>query len=1272
MVNLLCVFTNNMLQCCIMKFIVLILLIAGSIPASDFISYNGKYTNIVFTSNKPIWRDRSSFTYEKIVDECKKQPKNPDVWYIGGYFLQFFASDREKAADYYKKSMELATNALKPAVAYLEIKSSLKISDELFAILTNTFYLIKNTDNTLQWASAVHDFTFHSSIKGKNNFIKKLIRFIKTKKDEIPNGDYALFMVYNAAGKYKEELLIAKKMVAKGIKNRIIKNNVGNFIHSLYYKIKDNPELLSQRDEILRKVYSPYKYAYEKLGTLYNNYPELLKQTSNLFSSCNSQSRRIDSLHELVSYCNRIYTNEIKYFLDKIAAEKVTAFSRVGTLAYYYKQISDYDSLFNYLTNAIPQMPADTDRFAQPILYYQYLFYGPKNLKTNDIYILELISEHFKTNYLPISLVADIYKKYNLNKDELRYREKALKFAPNSDERIKTEMRIAELKMKLGEKYDEKTIARAEEKAKNNFAAAKTLAVYYLSIGKTNSAFNALKKCYENAPLPREKRAVVETIINTDFGSVNKDAFDFAYNLITNDFKKYERLSSKLIASYDNAGMTDKALDLLICSVKNSGFFRSCDSVIKKSPDKFVEKIITAGVTNEKFLAWAAYILKYKNKDENTEMTLRKYYINLPNKFPDKYYNAAEILGYAFRTGDTNLCLAMVEKIDEFVKQKIVPKRLPDNLYYYMRKLNLNEKCNQWIDFLKNNINEKYYTKNLSDFIQWYRQTGETNKLLALIQQAAEKKLPVRNVFNLASTALSIGKTNLYIKYISLAGNTLTNSSEVNLYGSKYVNNLSYIADNYDKSYYDKLVSFVDKWFFNKEIKIRVKVEFLAYVKTNRSRYLAEILKHKDKLSYYELTRFSKYFIQEGQTNKGLEVLEFIVEKPDVRNYDKVKSLVKAAFICKSNEEFERAQSYLDKIGQIKFMKKNVFEQLELGTLLVRAFAYDKAVKTFLDAINNAEKIDQVERAVLSIRGAWEFDSSVDYNELARTDFTNKNAAINFAARAFLNLFAGNYSAAEKYISMADKILKTKNEKYNLWKNWSYIASYTDDTDSQLMGNMKMLELTDDVKQKINTVKYTTRLLTQMNDNQAIIKLNLETLNTVTNQKKRDDILMSIGWAYARLGDTNTAWDFFRQISSARNLQRCASQLGLQNDLIYEFENRLESANSNNFPEICRTLARAYYPKNIAALKRLAFLIQIRSDEISPKNYIDISLILLYAGDKAAARNLLERYIDLLDEKDKPKARKMLDKYLDLNWRMQQRYRGYIPPEDNFRRFWRR
>ena len=63
--------------------------IANSATKPLFVSFNGRYTNIVFSVKDKLWIEKNNLSFEKIQKECKNQPDNPDVWYAAGLYRRF-------------------------------------------------------------------------------------------------------------------------------------------------------------------------------------------------------------------------------------------------------------------------------------------------------------------------------------------------------------------------------------------------------------------------------------------------------------------------------------------------------------------------------------------------------------------------------------------------------------------------------------------------------------------------------------------------------------------------------------------------------------------------------------------------------------------------------------------------------------------------------------------------------------------------------------------------------------------------------------------------------------------------------------------------------------------------------------------------------------------------------------------------------------------------------------------------------------------------------
>ena len=148
----------------IILFILAVLFIADFLHAKNFVSFNGRYTNLVYSMKNVLWKDNGKYSLEKIQNECKKHPENADAWFVQGYYWQHQACNYVKAAEYYKKSMESAPNALKPQLSYIRVTFYKNNAEELFNNLTNSFRYIKNYSGTFNWSLYLNYFKKSDSI----------------------------------------------------------------------------------------------------------------------------------------------------------------------------------------------------------------------------------------------------------------------------------------------------------------------------------------------------------------------------------------------------------------------------------------------------------------------------------------------------------------------------------------------------------------------------------------------------------------------------------------------------------------------------------------------------------------------------------------------------------------------------------------------------------------------------------------------------------------------------------------------------------------------------------------------------------------------------------------------------------------------------------------------------------------------------------------------------------------------------------------------------
>lgn len=1244
-----------------------ILFIADFLQAKTSVSFNGRYTNVIYSINDYLWRDRNKYSFEDIQKECENQPENPDVWYIAGFYWRYKAHNREKAAECYKKSMELAPNVLKSTFSYAETACYRQNPEVLFNILTNSFHYIKESYYTVAWSGCLDYFN-----KSETNYLDKLYVFIQNKKNKIPDGDYALFMISMRLGKYDIFLACAERLMKK-TENSIIKHNVKNFVEFIGMDINNNPELMAIRNRILNKSQSPYQQAMQKIKDAQNKHdnPELFVLTSNAFELAANQSQRIDALHELVFYCPNSQKEKIKRFLEKIAEEKVTSFSRISKMAWYFKKIGATNDLYIYLNKAITQMPTNIGRDVEQIMFMTYEFYGPARLNKSDEEILKLTIEHFKTNYDAIKKIADVYQKYKFYDDELHCRKIALKIAGNKDEISKTKARIDELKIKFGQSIDnEKFISDNLEKAEESSAAAKAVCAFYLSKGKTNSALDVLLKCVRNTEFPIDRRAAIEAVLNTQWGGYEEKALDSLFQLFYKKNHYNRSFAGKIMWKYIDAGLEEKGFDTFILIAKNNDRPYKYEKAIKRlNANILVNRIISEEVTNSYLLLRTSYILNADNNKPEA-YKLRNYFINLPDKDPRKYSAATEMIKYAINNGDTNLCLELVDKIDGFVKQKIIPKSLPDNLYYYMAKLNLKDKCDLWIDFILENIDDKTLKNQLYYYAKWYMRTGETNKLRNFLAKNCSTNLPTGDLFDLLRVFKYLNDTNQYKLYVETIGTRLTNGNLVRIYSANYLDNLNYLSRISGKNYDEKIDEFVQKWFYSDKVSINTKFSLLYRAKSNKIEYVNYLAKNKSKLSDGRLMDIARMFIRYGITNRGIEFYSCIVDSSKAKDNNKINAILNLAPIYINNKKYQEADNVLIKLSQFNLAEKNHGFFSNLGSLYSRAFMYGKAVDCYIEAINRAKKNYNVESAVMNIANMWRYNSEIEYSKLAETNFTNKNEILNYMAKALFSLLANNTFDAEEYILKAEEKLKTNKEKYSLWNAWKNVALVNNNYEAQLFGYKKMLQYNENYN-KYNIIYDINRLLRKTTNYTELIYFNSDILNVVTNERRRDEIILNICDAYLRLVDTNAAWETVLQSNNAETIKRFAYRINKSNEMMHEFEKRIEKAGGRDFTIMAITLSQ-YNWKNKKLSEKLASLLDEKMPEINVRDYVDLSMIYLNCGYRDKAKNLLDKYVDNLNEKYQDDGRKMIYKYLDLKWRQSLRFRGSISRSGDLQRLWGR
>ena len=1230
-----------------------------------FVSFNGRYTNVVYGGKANLWKDKDKYTFEEIKNECENKSENPDVWYIAGYYWQHIINNRKKAGECYKESMKFAPTAFKPHNSFIEIIRLDKGPKKLFCNLTNLFYKIKSMNNTMNWSWNLIFFRNNNT-----NQLERLYLFIQKNKEKIPARDYALGKCAMQAGKYESALKHFKEELSKTV-NGTKRHNILNELEwpSGYAK---NPKLMACRNKILEKYLSPYKYAIQKIEDLRpkHNNSELCILTSNAFVLAKNQRERIIAINDLVNYCYNTERKEIKDFIDKIVAEKNVDPIFANMLVRNMNTINATNYLHSYCTRVIAKMPKKLNAINNLIEAVHADDEGRKRPEA-DKYILDLIINKFSNNHFILNSVAKKYKKYGCYDDELACRKKMLASTGNKDFISKTKARIAELKLKLGQPVDNAGFLSVNLKIVDRDAsAAKVISKFYLKTGKTNDALKILMKCAENKDFPVERKAAAMAVLNTKWGSSKGKAIAFVNKLMKSNYPLFKFLSGKIMWNYIDNGFNEKAVELFVFVANmNDRPYKYDEAIRRLDVNSLVDKLISGKVTNDNVLSSVSYYLS--RKDKSAGYKLRNYFLNLPDKNPRKYGVATTMLQYAFDIANTNLCFEIVDKIDGFVKQKIVPKNLDDNLYYYMLKLNLTNKCNSWVEFMLENTDKKKLTDDLYSYSKWYMRIGETNKLINLVVENSNTNLPTDGLLDLLHVYKYLNDTNQYKLYVETIGTRLINYNMVRMYGVSYLDKLNYLSRYFGEKSGVKIDDFIQKWFYNDKVNIDTKFSLLYRAKSNKMVYVNCLAKNKCELSAWRLMEIAGMFIRYGSTNKGIEFYSYVLNNSKANDDIKINTILNLAPIYINNKDCQAAKNVLSQLSQFDLTGKYCGFFSNLGNLYVQAFMYLKAVDCYIMTINRAENIRDIWNAVIRISEAWPHDSEIEYSKLAEINFTNKNEVLNYTAKALFLLLDNNSSDAEKYILKAEEKLKTNKEKYVLWNSCKNIAQLSNNYETELLSHKKMIHYNENQNYIYHRIYDINRLLRKATNYAEIISFNSDVLNVVTNEKTRGRIILNICDAYLRLVDTNAAWETVLQSNDPETIKRLAYRINRSNEMMQEFEKRIENSNSGNFATMAITLSQ-YNWNNRELSEKLASLLDKKLPEINVRDYVGLSMIYLNCGYRDKAKHLLEIYVDNLDEKYQKEGSKMIDKYLDLKWRHSLHSRGYIPISENLKRMWGR
>ncbi len=1243
-------------------FLILILLfLVNFLQANDYISFNGRYTNVILSSEDILWKTKNKLTFENVRKEIKTQPNNPDVWYIGGYYWQYIVQNRLKAEEYYKKSMELAPSLFRPNRAYVDIICRKDGAEKLFSDITNLFFKIKNSNNTIRAAWTINYFKSEDI-----NQLNRLFNFIVKNKNKIPDYRYPLATCALKAGNRKSALELYEQELAI-TKNNNIKENI---LNELDYNCNDEPELQVIRNRILDKYLSPYKRAIQKIHDVKND-PELYVQTTNAFAVAQTQWQKIFALDKLAHYGKMSYREEIMTLVTNITEEKVTSYSGASWMGQYLLTLGETNLLYSYLFKAIDAIPTNKGKYAAQIVDWVYHTYMPLQVTESNKYILKKMTNRFKDDKRVVNSVADMYQKYNFSGDELKCRKLLLKISNDKNVLNKAKARIMAIETLSGKKANSKKFINENiNNAKNNAAIANTLSLLYFSDGKSNDALKVLLDCVKNENFPSERALAASSILKTDWGDLNKNALSSLFAVITNDKTNVRHIFGKIFWKYIDIGLTNEATDVLVFGFKKDEYPNKFLGAIKLFDTKIlVNKIIAEKISNDEVLLSIIRNLDRWNKSPYV-YKLRKYYLNLPNKYSKKYYIATQMLEYDYRNYNTNLCFDTVEKIDNLINQKIIPERLPANLDYYMTELGLSKKCDLWMDTITKNINKKYAIANINSFANYFLKNGQTNKFRNFISNIYSTNLPLRHLAKFLDAFNRLGDTNQYKSCLEIFGMSLTNIYLVKNYSHTYIDGLNILSRKNGENYDDEIDKFIRKWIDAKKLDLSARFRLFKFANTNIDKYAEMFLKNKNKLKDWQLMNIISALKRHNYTNDLTGLYNYVLNSPGMNSSYKVQT---AKYLMRDyidNGDIGKATNCIEKVYLYSSAreKTNSYFLIQMGMLYEKVFNYDISFGYYTNAINKAKNIQEVLNSVFKIADAWKYNSVIDYARLSEINFSNKNNRLNKITEAFFLCLSGKTLDGRNIILKIEKQFKTNKEKYSLWKAWKRVAEYNNIAYEKIFADKKMLILTDDINQVRNLTYEINYLLKRNEDYQKMLDFNTILLNVYTNKNIHDIIVLNICYADIGLGKTNKAWNTILQSDNIRDWGRIAFSVGKEIELKRILIKNIDTATSNKFIDIYYLISHYFYDKYLYS--KLSVALDKNANSISPKYYVELSLIYLKAGEKEKARNLLKKYIDKLNPEDRPAARKLIDKYLDLKWRESLKYRGYIPKKDNLERFW--
>jgi len=590
----------------------------SSAQIPEFVSLNGKWTNIVLNieHDKIFREDKRSL--EELIQATKDSPDNPDTWFALGKKYWNGYNEVSNAAVCYEKAIALQPDSISLRVCYAEISATqLDIAGAKEAF--GEAYKYAKTDK--EKAFLANNVSFYADMYRNRGLDPSwTIDVLKENAADNPNANKSLARIYSRLGQKDK----AKECVKEGMNsttNEEIQIMLVQEFARLRYNADDKEGFKSEYDELLNKSsISPFKKIILKTQALDHNermdkLPALCAEALDISTN---QEQRFEALFPLANlYSENANIDKFKDIIDKaLAGEKPTA-EISKKIIYLMTNVGDTNGAAELLTTSISSETNEEKVITSTISL------ATLGKDINEGIINQLV-ERFPSNGNMYAKLADIFKRNEWYENEIIYRKKiyrkkALEFLTRDYEKNGQAAELIKRYLKFDEPDNaEKILTEYANVLSNNASYTISMSKVYLSKGRTNDAFELLMTNCGKMSHEVDKERIIKRLLSFNWPEKNQHsrAANTAEEMVGKmslDIRhaRRESIYKLLIKSYIYLDEPDKALAVCKKLFAQSGRVNQFPAVCNliNDPEKiksFITEMLSSGSSQTFFYTSAA------------------------------------------------------------------------------------------------------------------------------------------------------------------------------------------------------------------------------------------------------------------------------------------------------------------------------------------------------------------------------------------------------------------------------------------------------------------------------------------------------------------------------------------------------------------------------------------------------------------------------------------------------------------------------------------